>query len=101
MAGVKNLRLHFSQLAMAGTLPSYLRTMKLRSAMARTVCHNSDACATLKNCGQKVSQLSRTGRYTQNPSSGHSEIAVGTVIADCPPRGPGRALISASGSYLG
>ena len=29
------------------------------------------------------------------------EIAVGTVIADCPPRGPGRALISASGSYRG
>jgi len=29
------------------------------------------------------------------------QIAVGTVIADCPPHGPGRALISASGSYLG
>jgi hypothetical protein len=28
-------------------------------------------------------------------------IAVGTTIADCPPHGPGRALISASGSYLG
>ncbi len=28
-------------------------------------------------------------------------IAVGTIIADCPPHGPGRALISASGSYLG
>ncbi len=38
-AGVKNLRLHFSQPDMAGTLPSYLRTTKLRSAMPRTVCH--------------------------------------------------------------
>ncbi len=28
-------------------------------------------------------------------------IAVGTTIAGCPPHGPGRALISASGSYLG
>jgi len=28
-------------------------------------------------------------------------IAVGTIIADRPPHGPGRALISASGSYLG
>src|SRR3984893_6892730 len=28
-------------------------------------------------------------------------IAVGTTIADCPPHGPGRALISASGSYRG
>ena len=28
-------------------------------------------------------------------------IAVGTTIADCPPHRPGRALISASGSYLG
>src|SRR5438552_220145 len=30
-----------------------------------------------------------------------TEIAVGTIIADRPPHGPGRALISASGSYLG
>jgi len=30
-----------------------------------------------------------------------NEIAVGTTIADCPQHGPGRALISASGSYLG
>ena len=30
-----------------------------------------------------------------------NEIAVGTIIADRPPHGPGRALISASGSYLG
>src|ERR1039458_7714201 len=28
-------------------------------------------------------------------------IAVGTTIAGCPPHGPGRALISASGFYLG
>ena len=28
-------------------------------------------------------------------------IAVGTAVAGCPPHGPGRALISASGSYLG
>jgi hypothetical protein len=28
-------------------------------------------------------------------------IAVGTAIAGCPPHRPGRALISASGSYLG
>ena len=28
-------------------------------------------------------------------------IAVGTPVARCPPHGPGRALISASGSYLG
>src|SRR5882762_9526626 len=28
-------------------------------------------------------------------------IAVGTVIADRPPHGPGRALVSASGSYRG
>src|ERR1035438_6879598 len=28
-------------------------------------------------------------------------IAVGTLIAECPPHGPGRALISASGSYRG
>jgi hypothetical protein len=32
---------------------------------------------------------------------GGFEIAVGTVVADCPPRGPGRAHRSASGSYLG
>src|ERR1700730_17114239 len=32
---------------------------------------------------------------------GSIEIAVGTIIADRPPRGPGRALLSASGSYLG
>ena len=35
---------------------------------------------------------------TQNPDC---EIAVGTTIADCPPHGPGRALLSASGSYRG
>jgi hypothetical protein len=34
-------------------------------------------------------------------SKPHDEIAVGTIIADRPPRGPGRALVSASGSYLG
>ena len=28
-------------------------------------------------------------------------IAVGTLVAECPPHRPGRALISASGSYLG
>jgi len=28
-------------------------------------------------------------------------IAVGTPVTRCPPHGPGRALISASGSYLG
>jgi hypothetical protein len=28
-------------------------------------------------------------------------IAVGTPVARCPPHRPGRALISASGSYLG
>jgi len=28
-------------------------------------------------------------------------IAVGTAVAGCPPHRPGRALISASGSYLG
>ena len=30
-----------------------------------------------------------------------AHIAVGTAIAGCPPHRPGRALISASGSYLG
>ena len=29
------------------------------------------------------------------------DIAVGTPVARCPPHRPGRALISASGSYLG
>jgi len=32
---------------------------------------------------------------------GQLVIAVGTPVARCPPHGPGRALISASGSYLG
>ncbi len=34
--------------------------MKLRSAMARTVCHNLRVVPLLKSCGQ-VRQLSRTG----------------------------------------
>jgi hypothetical protein len=34
-------------------------------------------------------------------SKGLLAIAVGTAIAGCPPHRPGRALISASGSYLG
>ena len=36
-----------------------------------------------------------------SPKTKVTEIAVGTIIADRPPRGPGRALISASGSYRG
>ena len=35
------------------------------------------------------------------PAQGHDEIAVGTPVARCPPHRPGRALVSASGSYLG
>ena len=41
-AGAKNLRWHLAQPTIAGTLPSYLRTMKLRSAMAGTVWHSCD-----------------------------------------------------------
>ena len=40
----------------------------------------------------------------QGIKTGHDQpllIAVGTAVAGCPPHGPGRALISASGSYLG
>src|SRR5450756_113436 len=33
--------------------------------------------------------------------AGQLAIAVGTPVAWCPPHRPGRALISASGSYLG
>jgi hypothetical protein len=33
-------------------------------------------------------------------SKSHLTITVGTAITGCPPYGPGRALISASGSYL-
>ena len=40
--------LRFAQPAIAGTLSSYLRTMKLRSAIARTVWHTSGRWAT--NC---------------------------------------------------
>jgi hypothetical protein len=36
-----------------------------------------------------------------NERSGQLTIAVGTPVTRCPPHGPGRALISASGSYLG
>jgi hypothetical protein len=56
-------------------------------------------------------QYSESGRLAASIRSGQRSIptkfwvqlaiAVGTVIADCPPREPGRALISASGSYLG
>ena len=34
-------------------------------------------------------------------ASGWLLITVGTAITGCPPYRPGRALISASGSYLG
>jgi hypothetical protein len=40
-------------------------------------------------------------REVDGVSKGLLAIAVGTLIAECPPHGPGRALISASGSYLG
>lgn len=41
MAGVKNLRWHLVHEAIAGTLPTYLTTTKLRSAMAGTQWHVS------------------------------------------------------------
>src|SRR5260370_12472242 len=43
----------------------------------------------------------RQARQKPSKSSRQLLIAVGTTIAGCPPHGPGRALISASGSYLG
>ena len=44
-----------------------------------------------------------TWRYRRKPpsQSGLLAIAVGTPVARCPPHRPGRALVSASGSYLG
>jgi hypothetical protein len=39
--------------------------------------------------------------YTKNPWNRDSEIAVGIPLTRYPPRGPGRALVSASGSYRG
>ena len=56
---INNLRWHFSQPAMAGTLPSYLGTTKLRSVMPRTVFHKAKSYTTMKsyrtirNDGQK------------------------------------------------
>jgi hypothetical protein len=44
----------------------------------------------------------RAGESADEAKEGQGdEIAVGTIIADRPPHGPGRALLSASGSYLG
>ena len=48
---------------------------------------------------QKLASLGPEMRIL--PKTKVNEIAVGTIIADRPPHGPGRALISASGSYLG
>jgi len=41
------------------------------------------------------------GSYSTRVTARQLSIAVGTAIAGCPPHRPGRALISASGSYLG
>ncbi len=43
------------------------------------------------------------GSYPSRHREGLSRVAstVGTTISGCPPYRPGRALISASGSYLG
>jgi hypothetical protein len=79
---------------------------------ARDLRVNGAACAAEKRVC-KLTKTKRPSPLTQPTSLEISltgtitletpviEIAVGTVIADCPPRGPGRALISASGSYLG
>ena len=54
-------------------------------------------------CGQMAvvfGQLPHVGTVGRQ-RDGRVDDAVGTTIAGCPPHGPGRALISASGSYLG
>jgi hypothetical protein len=50
------------------------------------------------------SRLAANRKLSALPSRTDSSqlvIAVGTAVAGCPPHGSGRALLSASGSYLG
>jgi hypothetical protein len=78
------------------------RTIPLTTAIA-TGPHPSD-----RPCPQGLERRDsahhssgRTSPHTQNPCSGHFEVAVGTTIADRPPHRSARALISACGSYRG
>jgi membrane protease YdiL (CAAX protease family) len=58
------------------------------------------ALLVLATWGGLGASIGRT-RPDSHPTSPSLSIAVGTPVARCPPHGPGRALLSASGSYLG
>src|ERR1035437_536732 len=56
-----------------------------------------------KRAGQSGGRRKRRARFAPQEVSSKpvNEVAVGTIIADRPPHGSARALVSASGSYRG
>jgi hypothetical protein len=60
-AGVKNFRWHLVHEAIAGTLPTYLTTTKLRSAMAGTLSHGSVGVPMARLGYRLTLTLTRTG----------------------------------------